>query len=606
MNQNAKYQNRGNGANQAGQKNPGAQKPAQEPPRKILDHPEDNLQISAGVVASIRSNYHFSAQALETLRRHFAHLFIGGDNSRFYVGDKQGFKNHPHALGAFLRSYFDDLVMYKYQPRGTMLDIGASPIRSLGRYYTNVEGVRRPWLSRLHIMTPRLDMRDDVREQDHFWSMQAMSEKHNAIEDAKLLADPGYRQFKYTVDDDCSLSLYQCNHKLTDVDDPNCDCGKEYDALKLIESWYYPGVLENTIRRLCKAYKNCKRKGVGWIVGNDYYRMLLRRAKTDPNMLKTVFEREVGEHPFLDVIGKGCVGTDGNPESIHRITSPKGKLFVDAHVKGNPTNYQHHIPRTADADTFIAHVTHDGTDFVVLFEKKEEVVNGEVPFVLYKLNVTEKERWSAEALAAQVEVKLGEAEAVHLLCDSDPEIFSSWGSESTEVTEVESPKSPSEKVEEVPISIFDEEVYAKKVVQKSDKKLCPEKMKQHQARIGFVRWIQNQFSNSTHSFYLRYNNGEASLLVRRRHRAVFGMFLSESRDLTALAPLDAVLKAYIELGIKSSATAIHQAMVNSQRESTSKGGVSAKLLLDQEAFAIARLLRLMETKRFALMIDGYN
>lgn len=348
----------------------------------IVNYPEDHLKVLNGIVCAIRSNYMFSDEAIKALRGQFRHLLVDPSGSRLYVGDKQGFENHPHPVGAFQRSYFDDLIMNLYQTKGRILEPGASPVRTYTRWCTLQDDVKGLWGDRVHMMNPDIGAQDALRRQDHQEILENAINKYNHT--INYLNAGGLQTYPHDrkavngriQPDDQKLPLYsyQCPHKFgdgTEHEDPSlwvraqtkymldrkswsernpnhlpanpndpeplapkkkdfdfkCTCEGTFAAIKSVESFYYPGVQLGTYSALCRAEHEGKPMKA-WVVMNDYHRMLIRATKTDGEFRNKVKElcrytiEGQGEGPILDEVSHSFTGIktiDGTPESIHTV-----------------------------------------------------------------------------------------------------------------------------------------------------------------------------------------------------------------------------------------------------------------------------------------------
>jgi len=610
-------QQRQNRNNQVPAANPGIQRNAPNQPQRGERHPADHLAVAGGVVSSIKSAYEFSDEAHEILARVFRHLQIGPDKSRYDVGNKQGYNPHGHALGAFLRSYFDDLIMYKYQPRGTILDVGASPMRNVSRYQDMIEPdgriIRRPWLYRVHMMTPNLDMRDDMREQDHMWHLDTQCRDHMVRENAMIANGTldANDSFAYQTFSDCSVSVNNCDHALipdhihVTQHQTICPCSEDdYSAIKSVESWYYPGVLDAILNRAIDGYTLQKCNGVAYIVGNDYHRMLVRNLKSDKDLQRRLTMALNGGE--FHAVYNGCTTVHGKYESTHSIAADEsGRLEVTAAVIKNNTPYQHRFPITADADVFCMQITrrnHEGREieYVAQFELLEEVLNHDVPFVLYKVRITELSRWDDKARKAQIWVTRGDSNIGTL--------FTSLGLTKCEevlehIERLETKPLPIVKEKDIPISIFNTDMFNEKVVKTGDKSVNAATMKAATlTNSQFVLKLKTLFGPGRgYSVRIRNIAGVPYLLVNKRS-VLWYFFAQEKASMGAMAPLEDVIKAYLAIGIKENIKSIQQTMVQEQRKKL-ETGMDTTILGNTDAYTIARVVRAMETQRLTTMLE---
>lgn len=584
-------------------------------PRNERDHPEAHLTVVGGVVANLKSKYRFSAKAIEALRGQFAHLLVDPSVSRLDVGGKHGFENHPHPVGAFQRSYFDDLIMYKYQKHGTILEAGASPIRTTSRYYMS-EGRRYPWLHRMHLMNPIIGAQDEERINNHTQVLKERSDQHQRIEN--LLANP----WLWGVKDNGDLTVNQCRHAMRTGDHMNvnserngaCRCMEVYDSVKSVESWYYPGVRLGMHSAL-KRFTDEKGPGkFGWIVGNDYFRMVKEASKSGAfrEHLKECVVRfyRTGSYD-LEFVGEALehVWFDGKerraPESRHIITSDKsGFLSVTAIVNGNAIPYHHKVPLSSCSDTFC----YEEKDKVIMYQKMEQFDNGDIPFVLYKLSVTKKESWTPENRMHLEFINREFATVDDLIT---PDIVKEALDQITEEVNkkaVEDAKEPEASTEH-DILLFNEELYVEKVSDVRDKRLLPDTMRsKHETNWKFIRWIQTQVDSKwygrTHKFCLKYIKKEAYLVAKKyQTKGLTGLFgfNTNTRSMTAMAKLSDVLEAYLAIGVKTNTTSIQNTLVQKQRDTKH---IDHNAFAMCEAYIIARLLRDVESKRFERIVSA--
>jgi len=632
--------------NQQGQRNAGPQRNAVQQPQpnngpRPVEHPQTHLKIEKGVVSSFTSRYMFSQKAIDCLKGHFRGLLVDNtktDKPRFNVGGKQGFEVHGHALGATLRSHFHDLIVEKYQPRGNILEFGGSPVRAMARYGDNGEQ-QAPWMSRVHMMNPRIGAQDALRDAEHPWSVHPMVLSHNKREKEirpvvteqliYSMSDPeDVHSLRETVDTDSRAPI--CKHLAgpdmhlnlqKKADGSNCECNDLYEAVVSVESWYYPGVVEGMFNKLASSHHSGRKSVAGYFVGNDYYRFLKRKLTdvTSKFYSETINHMIAADFEKITTIGYGCENHDGVPESSHHIYSAHEDVLtlkVRADVKDNPIPYIHGFPLTADRDSYRTPYTlilADKTEinYQMLVVKKEEVVNGDIPFVLLKITPILTSLWTKEQLESVVEVPLRMARVIDLAQDM---IGPVQETQRVKLEEEEKRKQaalslakkqprPTIDVEE-PVFYFDEEKYNKKCHQKGDTRYDPNKMKRkHENNIAFVRWLGQQFGdrNVTHRFYIRYIDDEAFLVAKLLSRSWWGLFIKENSSDTAMARLTDVVDAYIEIGIKSSANAIQQTLVQKQRGMAEEDR-DHEMLTMQEAYTIARLLRSLENSRMIRLL----
>jgi hypothetical protein len=255
------------------------------------------------------------------------------------------------------------------------------------------------------MMTPNTGAKDIIRRMDNSLIISSNVETYNEREvfvngpNAKLMTQAGQSLVYDGERRQCQCAL----NIVADVQQVPCACNTfDQDFIKSIESWYYPGVLDGIFDRLATTYVSNPTKACAYIVGNDYYRMMLRQARKPETLVATSLKaRNLEAVRSLRATGLGCVDLKGEPESVHTIasTGEHGFLKVTAAVKGNNSPYVHHFPKTADTDSFAYTYVKSGVCYVMLFEKLQEVENGDVPFVMYKIRAVPKEAWSDDELS---------------------------------------------------------------------------------------------------------------------------------------------------------------------------------------------------------------
>lgn len=187
------------------------------------------LSIHKGVLTYFESNYCFGPEGAKALREYFKLLSIHEKDThpKFKLSS---YVKHEHPVGATLRAYFHDLILYKYESESSMKDIGASLIRTHNRY--DVGG--KPVTDRIHSMAPIVSGRDMLRERNHRTALERMK---------------GYC---------CHAGGDRVRNRL------HCECEKYYPITTSVDSIYYDGVLEEM------ACDSVQTEGVGYVVFNDY------------------------------------------------------------------------------------------------------------------------------------------------------------------------------------------------------------------------------------------------------------------------------------------------------------------------------------------------
>jgi len=612
--------NRNQRQNNQGQNNAAAQGNAQgarQQQNRPPSHPENSIEVRGGVISHFRTSYIHSEEGTEVLKGQFRHL-LTKDSSRFYVGGTNGYKIHPHALGAELRRLYHNKLVYQYLakpkdvPNYKVLDIGASPVRSMGSY---LDGEN--WLEYQHMMCPNLGVRDDIREQNNYYKLQAQCREHNERE--RQIRPNAMKQI--TIDPNTGLlSKAHCkcamkpegNIDWAQPQNNTCACSRTYDAYTSIESWYYPGVMEGMFHQMIESFLENRFKGSGWIVGHDYYRMMLRQAQDSRNyeLTDSVFKRYHDLHASTHVewtpiqaLGHGVLDIDGNPESTHRIQSDHSRdnkpFMVTAEVKGNATAYKHQIPLTADEDVFAYEVIHRGVKYIILMETMELAMNGDVPFVMYRARVTEKSKWDAKEIEELNIIPLRFAVEQDIMMDENVNKQMATREINRMLEENAKNKALGEKkAYEEDLKFFNEDQYESKCLQVGkEKRAWPDKMKcSAESHIKFLRWIKRQWCDRKSQFYIRIRlvDGEWYMVISLLERSFMNLFVTISKDGTYVAKVDDIIRAYIAIGIKNQTSSILHTMVQAQRNKTAPDHT---VFEDSEAYVIARVFRILEAQR---------
>lgn len=606
-----------------------------QPPKPTLRHPEDHLKITNGVVSAIHCSYRFSEPALKALKHQFAPLFVDGSGSRFYVGDKQGFKNHPHPVGAFQRSHYDNLIRYReMQPEDWILEPGASNVRNYTRYI-EVDGRREPWGKRIWAMNPHMGLQDELRLNNHKAKLEEASKKFKAVQAQLHPHDP----WEFEVDANGRLKDGQCTHKLGETPkpategEPACNCTKaaNFTAIKAIEVWYYDGVRTGIHEMLTKM----RAEGPGkfaYVVGNDYWRMLQQEKKKKDSPCFKAIENLIlrlaatDDTSSFSYEGKAIVDIEGEPESTHTVTlsntsekvTHNRDFLVTARVKGNPLPYQHKIPLTGERDAFgVEYTAGDGKQWIMLYEVLEKFQNGDVPFVLYKITPIERSVCTDQDLRNLELVRDGFAKLTDLVSDEVLQAATKWGQDrESELKSLTSTKpnvwinaetltpcqagaKSGKKVEEiVPLKDFNLDLYTEKMkLTKGTQNLkTAEWHAQLETNSEFIRFIKDQVAGrySDIRMLIKVIDGETHLEATRYQRTFFGLVVSATKDYTAIAKTSDILKAYNAIGVKSNITSIHSTMIKEQRDIDDP---TEMLFGMTDAYIIARLLRKSEADR---------
>lgn len=552
-------------------------------------HIEDSLRVQNGAVSAIQSSYMYSDQARQTLERYFSHLLIrDGDRSRFRCGGEFGYKSHQHALGAFLRAHFHDLIMYLYEPRGTCLDIGSSPVRMHSRHQNG-----RPLLDRVHMMCPVLDVRDDMRVRDNKMKLERLCVEHN-----KLMEELGDKRVY-------DPKTHLCAH-VGGQEREKCRCNDKFDIITSVDSAYYPGVLEEMFDHLIEDDVN------GYVVVNDYLQVLLDGSfERDPGPFETSHKGEIFGRPFGKA--EACLNSDGVPESYCYYTIEGNQLWVTSTVQGNPMPYYHGVLNLGQKNFVHKYLGKDGKQYYMLFQEMEVCKNGDIPYKMFKVSPTLRSRWNDGQLREMqvfeelyVSVKdilpiLLKNQATDMM--SKFNLAASTTCSTNDISSICRETSTFE-APEIQADLFDVDSYADKLSKNGEVNFDLVR-KRAVKETTFFRHIRTHFRSGQHNISVRYINNEAWLYVRviGRDRSLFNplsWFMNvEIKGQSARARLIDVIEAYKRIGIKQNTTSITQALSQVQREKENNEGVFNMV----DAFAIARIIRVNEQSRFEALVN---
>jgi hypothetical protein len=565
------------GQNQQNQnRNQGAGARAQAPPQRDVVE-KDHLQIANGSISCIKSKYWFSEEASATLHQHFSYLQRGEDKTRCQLGYGHGFDRHPHALGAFLRSYFDDLIMYKYARNvPSVLDVGGSLVRTLSRYTDNVN-----WGNKVWSMTPMLGVKDTIRKQDNYYRLIEILDKHNHKHRTAL-----------------TLNDVRCEHTMQANVRENCACGRNYPVIKSVESFYYPGVADGIYDRLCHAVEN-DIPSVAYVVMNNYSAATIKLIRDRESVLNKDLSgiNDLQNHiiqPF-DLIG--TLDCDGKPESVHTISYYNGKLKVSARVEGNAIPYIHYFPLLSDEQFYTGAWTFGDKDYMIMFERLERVMNGDVPFDLIRLRATKIQDWSMSQMDSLPHIWLRDATIETCVVAAGGRSLIAKREDIDTIKKIWTKLTEDDAADKIiPIS------HKEKSIAGGDIKLDMDKrVKTKMCQNMFVRWLQVQLkANKEHDFYIRQrSDGLVWITVVKYKTWMAGLLKTEDKNVSPTAKLSDVILAYLNIGIKTSVTSIMHSMVTQQRSALVQDETMFGM---SEAYAIARLLRCSESTRFTIIV----
>jgi len=614
---------KGNGAGKDNSKAPKENNPKQ--PEKTQKHPNDALAVQGTSVAAVQSHYRFSTEGIQALERHFSHLFVKtGDRSRFRIGGEFGYENHSHAVGAFMRAYMHDRIIYGLEPTGKILDVGSSAVRTLSRYQSAKPVVDRTWM-----MCPNMDVRDDFRFDDNIRRITRMINELNEREkvwgkDAKTYA---VNDFMCGHQGGTTLNKY----KLEEGKTVGCKCTGNFDIVTSIDSAYYPGVLEEVYSKVIKG-------AIGYVVVNDYKHAVLKKLKNGD------YDKQLGEmlpggkestadqlaKPFSGYALKNYLEV---PESRFdmQLRYEQGQLVgtrVKSFVEGNMMPYTHGVLNFGESKSFgmlfddiVGHDTalnKTKTErYLMHFEQVDCFWNGDIPYKTYKVRRSKLSRWTAEQLEdvpiydkywngdeleAEIMSRISKCWQSKLETEKSSvskDGISTAGSTPKVTTPALSKSNSTISTVVEKVDYFDVESYQKKLSKNGDEHL--DLVKRCKEEVGFFKFAKDQMKKTPHLFAIEYVNNEAWMTVKTlssdfkldKPLTWFG-FKVEDEGRSARAKLSNIFEAYKLIGIKQNTNSILHSLVQYQRDGMSMD----EAFTMSEAFTIARLIRMGETKRF--------
>jgi len=577
---------------------------------QVRNHAQPHLTVVGGTVASFKSDKELSKDAEAALDRYFYHLKKGSDPSRFSIGGAGGYSYHPHALGNITRGLFHDLIMYKYAQLGTVLDVGASPLRNFSRTEI-VDGRPQSWVKRTTMMCPNLGVRDDYRVNDNRLKIAEKVRQYNLIEDTQPHPN------RLRVDENMCHCSMDVNHFQPDPRVPaphrGCtNCHRNFDHYVSVETYYYDGVAEGITKSLVDAHK-VKFHSDAYIVVNNYAAWLKKQIKNpETNVFRQIMKIRLGKmkpEDFSVTLYGVTNPRTGLPESKHTITMDANSAFhVSADVEGNPMPYMHPIPNLGiDEFTLTEYEADDNTQYVVLYERKEQIINGEVPFELIRQTVTLKSRWTLKELESRRNIQFGSCYLSDVV-EHMPDKFTAkdktlWMADLDEKMAILHPKLETQDIMNH---------FAKKRVEleqhKGDVSLDIASRKESLlSQQNLVLWMKRQLfgRNRAHDISVRLVNGELHMIVLKYIKTWGGMIQSVDRTCSASASLQDVLRAFVAIGVKKNSVSILNTNANKQKQEAEKlTELTLKITEDGDAFMIARLLRIIEEDRFEKFIGG--
>lgn len=545
---------------------------AQNPPHvPVLRHPADSLAIQGSTISALSSTYRFSKEAIAALERSEDHLLITeNDRTRFRIGGTHGYVNHQHALGATLRKTHHDEIIYGLAPTGRMLDVGSSPVRMFHRYQNGVSV-----LNRTHMMCPNVGVRDDFRISDNRRRLIDACEEHNK----RQVTQPGFT----LMDRNNGLLTPEtatCNH-LGGSDIAargDCSCTHNYDTVTSVDSFYYPGVLEEVFDKVIGGAN-------GFVVGNDYHHV--NKDNTD----KFPFLHFSSNKPKFDA----CVNYLNVPESTTTFSyTTTGIPQVTAKVQGNMMPYIHSIPN-AYHKIFIHEYITQGTTWYMLFEEIKCSWNGSIPYKTWKVRASRADRWETDELE---DIPIYKTRFLQML---DHSIVS----KGFDIEEFKKTLPKITPVEEAPLTpFFDVEDYHHKVCRMTDATISiQDACKRKPQEWRFIDFIAKQFwrANRVHEFRIRQNNGEYYMMLTKLDSSWFGLIKSSNKGNTAQAKVSDIIDAYIKLGVKENTNSCLYTVVQAQREIKTPDETIFQV---NEAYVIARYIRQEQKTRWEQILTA--
>jgi len=588
------------GGNQGNQNHQEIQAPVWVSP--LDSNPPVHLSVRSGVETNIQDSKIYSPEATEILRKRFFYLSRGAARDRFRIGGDQGHKMHPHALGAFLRSYYFDQVAYKYATSGSVLDIGSSLSR-LNRYeQLDDNEFRTPLFARFFASTPMLDVRDYTRRADNY----------NRFVENVVDYDEKVREHNEHVDPLQALPRVNagnrvCQHAIDQIPmygpHVDCQCQQRFDHYLSCESIYYPGVLDGILQRLERDQID-NRPSDAYVIFNNYGgRLLQDLADKQSDAYKQLKEVLTGVKPDSEfsIKYKSCVDIDGTPEGIHTIKiDQNGNFRMHVDINGNYLPYTHDIPRFLNDEFFIIQYSEQS---VMIFERLDRVMNGDVPFDLYKIRSTPRNLWTEEQLTLRSTSGSGFFSKYNIL-GLVPNAL-----ELVDLPPVEIPEMKGEVKLEALNNDTITNLYLPKFQQLKktykgketnvDYRTFTEKVT---SEIGFVNWLRTQFGRRNYQISFRVQEGTVYIILRNYTKTFF-WFTGIDSNRSAMAPVSEVVDAYIRMGIASNTSTIRNKMANEQKVANN---LDYSTLTKQEAYIIARVIRIGEEQRWADIVQPIN
>jgi len=582
---------------------------ARQGPAQVLQNPKPTLDHQGGFIRSLRSNKHFSKQAIARIEELHPHLVATRNGDRPSLDVYEGrIQDHKHPLGAYGRQYMHQVITYLEGAHGRILEIGASKTRQHSMYETTIAGQSQSVLERTHMMCPIIDQRDEIRKAQNRLRLMNKVAEHNLVNPNNL----------HTVD------YNSCEHKagpdfwfgIDTATRQGCPCSNpNFDIISSVDSIYYEGVLMEIFEQLIRH------PGLGYIAFNNYHRAMVNK------MNKQSYYHHKGR---FTINGVAEPNVQGSPESEFIIDASDsqnaGPIKISVSVQGNPMAYCHNVLRTGvnDNQFYYEHLGSDGNEYLFLFELIKELHNGDTPYQLFRVTKTNATSWSpsdrsqadiitfANRWVSYNDVKnvydaqLADAETTRSNNLKNEQIASKLlkqGKSKEQAAEIIKKKQEKALKRQNYVAItgtdfFGEEEWKNKIRKVGDKDIDLMKLNATiQESWNFIDKIKAFFETRDASFRVRIGeSGEPEVKLTARTQS-WWIFKRDDKSLTCKAKLSDVMAAYHEIGIKSMTKSLMQAGVTMQRDAAKKDGLSTATFLVPEAVTIARYIRAVQEAR---------
>jgi hypothetical protein len=293
-------------------------------PIKKRDKHVPQLTFKHGQLQYFESSYTFGPEGDKALRGYFSRLSAtqpnpDGSGAKFKIHASE---DHPHPVGATMRAYLNDKIVYDLVTEDYILDVGTSPARLFGRWDYKYEGQECKLSERVYSMAPLITGRDIHRQRTHFYAKMP--------------------------------TMCDCVGGWKRRDCKNCCPDDGFKVAISVDSVYYPGVLEEIV------WQTELTGGVGYIVFNDYHHAMRKTGLT----------------------GRACDNESHYIIEHH----PGKESIVTSTVKGNIAPYEHGFLRTEGEfwQYQMENPTTKEVYFVV-FETLSEFWNHDIPYKLCRV-----------------------------------------------------------------------------------------------------------------------------------------------------------------------------------------------------------------------------